>query len=64
MKVAKAYAFVHGRSYVLPDDVKYLAPFTLSHRIIVKSEAKFEGNTPENIIKQLLKQIRVPLVRH
>jgi MoxR-like ATPase len=63
MRAAQAFALVHGRDYVLPDDVKYLAPYTLSHRIILKSEAKFEGITSENIVKQLLDQIRVPLVR-
>ena len=43
MKAAQAYAFMYGRDYVLPDDIQYLAPFVLSHRIILKSEAKFEG---------------------
>lgn len=63
MRAAQAYALVHGRDYIVPDDVKYLAPFTLSHRIILKSEAKFEGITTEQIVKQMLEQIKVPLVR-
>jgi MoxR-like ATPase len=63
MRAAQAYALVNGRDYVIPDDIKYLAPFTLSHRIILKSEAKFEGITAEQIITSLLDQIRVPLVR-
>lgn len=63
MRAAQAYALVHGRDYVVPDDVKYLAPFTLSHRIILKSEAKFEGITTEQLVKQMLEQIKVPLVR-
>jgi MoxR-like ATPase len=63
MRAAQAYAFIYGRDYVIPDDIKYLAPFTLSHRIILKSEAKFEGITAEQIIKQLLDQLKVPLVR-
>lgn len=63
MRAAQAYALVHGRDYVVPDDVKYLAPFTLSHRIILKSEAKFEGITTEQIVERMLEQIRVPLVR-
>ncbi len=63
MRAAQAYALVHGRDYIVPDDVKYLAPFTLSHRIILKSEAKFEGITTEQLVKQMLEQIKVPLVR-
>jgi MoxR-like ATPase len=63
MRAAQAYALVCGRDYVIPDDIKYLAPFTLSHRIILKSEAKFEGITTEQIISRMLDQIRVPLVR-
>jgi MoxR-like ATPase len=63
MRAAQAYALINGRDYVIPDDIKYLAPFVLSHRIILKSEAKFEGVTAEQIITRLLDQIRVPLVR-
>ncbi|MFD1738245.1 AAA family ATPase [Bacillus salitolerans] len=64
MRAAQAFAFIHNRDYVVPDDVKYLAPYTLSHRIILKSEAKFEGVTAEQLVKQLIDQIKVPLVRY
>lgn len=63
MKASQAFALINGRDYVVPDDVKYLAPYTLAHRIILKSEAKFEGITAEQIITHMLEQIRVPLVR-
>lgn len=63
MRAAQAYALIHGRDYVIPDDVKYLAPYTLSHRLILKSEARFEGMTTEQIVTRLLEQIRVPIVR-
>ncbi|KAA0543370.1 MoxR family ATPase [Bacillus sp. BGMRC 2118] len=63
MRASQAYALINGRDYVVPDDVKYLAPYTLAHRIILKSEAKFEGITAEQIITHMLEQIRVPLVR-
>lgn len=61
MKAAKAYAFIHDRDYVLPDDVKYLAPFVLAHRIIITSEAKFEGIREETIIKDLVDSVSVPV---
>lgn len=64
MKAAKAYAFIQDRDYVLPDDVKYLAPFVLSHRIILTSEAKFEGTTSSQVVEELLDKVHVPVQRH
>ncbi len=63
MKAAKAYAFIHDRDYVLPDDVKYLAPFVLVHRIILTSEAKFEGVTALGLINELLEKVSIPVRR-
>ncbi|WP_079478641.1 AAA family ATPase [Halobacillus salinus] len=64
MKAAKAYAFIHDRDYVVPDDVQYLAPFVLAHRIILTSEARFEGATPEGIIEELVQQTSIPVKRN
>lgn len=61
MKAAKAYAFIHGRDYVIPDDVKYLAPFVLSHRMIMTSEGKYDGTTGGNIIESILSTTHVPV---
>lgn len=61
MKAAKAYAFIHGREYVLPDDVKYLAPFVFAHRIILTSEAKYEGMESEQIINAIVKNTNIPI---
>lgn len=63
MKASQAYAFLHGRDFIIPDDVQYLAPFVFSHRIILKSEAKYGGNTAEDIIKEVIKFVRVPVQR-
>ncbi|RDU34761.1 AAA family ATPase [Neobacillus piezotolerans] len=63
MKAAQAYAFICGRDFVLPDDIQYLAPFVLSHRIILKSEAKFEGITAEEIISRIVARVPVPVQR-
>ena len=63
MKAAQAYAFMYGRDYVLPDDIQYLAPFVLSHRIILKSEAKFEGISAEEIVSQVIARVPVPVQR-
>jgi MoxR-like ATPase len=63
MKAAQAYSFMYGRDYILPDDIQYLAPFVLSHRIILKSEAKFEGISAEEIVTRVIARIPVPIQR-
>lgn len=61
MKAAKAYAYIDGRDYVLPDDVKYLAPFVLGHRIILDSEAKYDGMTSGKVIEDVVKNTTIPI---
>ena len=61
MKAAKAYAYIYGRDYVLPDDVKFLVPFVFGHRIILSSEARYEGMTSEEVISQIVKSAQIPI---
>jgi MoxR-like ATPase len=61
MKAAQAYAFITGRDYIIPDDIQYLAQFALPHRMILRSEAKFEGKTAEDIVGELLDKTSVPV---
>lgn len=63
MKAAQAYAFMYNRDYVIPDDVQFLAPYVFSHRLILKSEAKFEGITAEEVIKSVMQRVPVPVQR-
>lgn len=63
MRAAQSYAFIQGRDYVIPDDIQYLIKAVLAHRIIVKSEAKFEGISAEDIIEDVVSQISVPIQR-
>ncbi|WP_413363828.1 AAA family ATPase [Lysinibacillus sp. 3P01SB] len=63
MKASQAYAFMQGRDFVKPDDVKYLAPFVFGHRLILAPEARYEGVTPEQIISQVIQQTFVPVKR-
>lgn len=63
MKAAQAYAYMDGRDFVLPDDVQYLAPYVLSHRLILKSEAKFEGIAAEEIVSRIVARVAVPVKR-
>ena len=50
---------MRGRDHVIPDDVKYLAPVTLAHRLIVKPEAELRGQTALKIVGDILE--RTPL---
>jgi len=58
-KTAQALAAVRGRDHVIPDDVKYLAPVTLPHRLIVKPEAELRGYSAKAIVKDIIE--RTPL---
>jgi MoxR-like ATPase len=61
LKASKAYAAINGRDYVIPDDVKYLVPRVLSHRLIVKPELELENVGTAEIIEELLNQVPVPV---
>ena len=60
MRGAQAHALVKGRPYVLPEDVKHVAPDVLRHRIQVSYEAEAEGVDGEEIARRILEQVRVP----
>ncbi len=60
-RMAKAYAFICGRDYVVPDDVKKLAPYVLSHRIMLNPKGKSLVTDNEGAIKYLLLQVKVPV---
>lgn len=64
MKAAQAYAFLHGRDYVVPDDIQYLAPYVFAHRILLKSEARYTGITPEQLINDIVSTVKVPIQRY
>jgi len=57
---AKAYAFIQGRGYVTPQDVKSIGPDILRHRVIVSYEAEAEDKTSEDIIKRIFDEVEVP----
>lgn len=61
-RTAQAYAALHGRDFVIPDDVKRVAVPCLAHRMIANPEIAFSGETTAGIMQKLLKEIEVPLV--
>lgn len=61
MHAGQAYAVLQGRDYVLPDDVKAVATAVLSHRLILKPEARVRGVDPAQVIAEVLQQVAVPI---
>ncbi len=63
-KAAQAYAFVNGRTYCIPDDLKRLAPLVFAHRVIVNARLETygrRGEDAERILQELVNQVPVPL---
>ncbi len=56
-KTAQALAAIRGRDHVLPDDIKYLVPVTLPHRLIVRPESELRGRTAASILEDILKEV-------
>ena len=59
-RASKAWAAMQGRDFVTPDDVKYIAPFVLSHRLLMSGEARLSGLSGESVIKAVLEKVSVP----
>ena len=57
----QAMAVCRGRDFVIPDDVKSLAAPVLSHRIILKTEARLKGRTEEDLLREILESVPVPV---
>ena len=61
-RMSQAFALLKGRDFVTPDDIKFLAPYVLAHRLILRSDAKIAGRTAENIVAGILGQTPVPVL--
>ena len=60
-RAAQAFAALRGREFVLPDDVKYLAPFVLTHRLILSAQTRLRGRDVNQIIKEVIESVPVPV---
>ncbi|WP_323961083.1 AAA domain-containing protein [Arthrobacter sp. JZ12] len=63
VRAAKVWAAGQGRHYVLPDDVKELAPFVWTHRFVMDPEAEFAGATAEAVLRRVLADVSAPQQR-
>jgi MoxR-like ATPase len=57
----QAWAGIQGRDYVLPDDVKFLAPHVLTHRLMISPQAQLRGRQPEELVADIVDAVPVPV---
>lgn len=60
LKASKAVAAIRGRDFVTPEDIQFVAPHVLNHRLILTPEAEMEGVRPEEVIAEIIQMIEVP----
>lgn len=60
MQASKAYALLQGRDFVTPEDIKFVAPYVLQHRLILTAEAEIEGYSPVKVTQRLIDKVEVP----
>lgn len=60
MNASKAYAALQGRDFVTPEDVQFITPYVLNHRIILSAEKELEGSNSIQVTKDILKIIEIP----
>ncbi len=60
-RMAQALAGIRGRDFVIPDDVKYLSPYVLAHRIILSSQARLRGRNVADLLAEIVETVPVPV---
>ncbi len=60
MLAARTLAACQGRNFVIPDDVKQIAPWVLRHRLLLRPEAEIEGVTCDQVVREILESVEVP----
>ena len=60
-RIAQAHAFIEGRDYVTPDDVKKVATPVLAHRLVLESKARYSGVTGEDVVYEILNEVKAPV---
>jgi MoxR-like ATPase len=58
---AQAWAAIRGRAFVVPDDVKRLAPYVLTHRILIQPQVRLRGRKPEEVVAEIVDTVPVPV---
>jgi MoxR-like ATPase len=60
-RTCQALAAVRGRDFVIPDDVKVMAPYVLTHRLVVNPQTRLRGRRPEDVIRDVVNTVAVPV---
>ena len=60
-QTSQAWAAIQGRDYVLPDDVKFMAPHVLTHRLMISPQAQLRGRRPEEMVTDIVDSVPVPV---
>jgi MoxR-like ATPase len=60
-RTAQARAAINGRDFVIPDDVKEMAPYVLTHRLVVNPQTRLRGREPEDIVRDVINTVPVPV---
>lgn len=61
-KAAQAYAFIANRQFVIPDDIRQLAPFVLAHRLLLSADARFSEVGVEQVLQEIIDSVSVPMI--
>lgn len=62
-QASQAWAAIHERNYVIPDDVKAVAPATLTHRLVIAPQAQLRGRMPDELVGDIVDSVPVPVER-
>lgn len=63
-RAGQALAAMRGRTFVLPDDIKYLAPFVLTHRVVISPQTRLRGRTPQMVLSDIIESVPVPVEKY
>ena len=62
-RMAKAYAYLHGRDFVIPEDVAAVFSDVCAHRLVLSTKARMMEEKPENLIRSILESVKMPVVK-
>ena len=62
-RMAKAYAYLHGRDFVIPEDVAAILADVCAHRLVLATKARMMEERPENIIQSVLESVKMPVIK-
>jgi len=62
-RMAKAYAYLHGRDYVIPEDVVAVFVDTCAHRLVLATKARMMEEKPESLLRSVIENVKMPVIK-